>query len=46
MRSPARELDDWNEVLKAEKRKKDGEAEEKNGCRMPAGRLKGEAPPG
>ena len=40
------ELDDWNEVLKAEKRKKDGKEEEKNGCRMPAGRLKGEAPPG
>jgi hypothetical protein len=40
------ELDDWNEVLKAEKRKKDGKEKEKNGCRMPAGRLKGEAPPG
>ena len=40
------ELDDWNEVLKAEKRKKDGKEEDKNGCRMPAGCLKGEAPPG
>jgi len=40
------ELDDWNEVLKAEKRKRDEKEEEKNGCRMPAGRLKGEASPG
>lgn len=40
------ELDDWNEVLKAEKRKRDEKKEEKNGCRMPAGRLKGEASPG
>lgn len=40
------EMDDWNEVLKAEKRKRDEKKEEKNGCRIPAGRLKGEAPPG
>ena len=41
------ELEDWNEVLKAKRRrKKDGREEERDGCRMPAGRLKGEAPPG
>lgn len=40
------ELEDWNEVLKAKSRNKDGREEERDGCRMPAGRLKGEAPPG
>ena len=40
------ELEDWNEDLKAKCRKKDGREEEKDGCRMPAVRLKGEAPPG
>ena len=39
-------LEDWNEDLKAKCRKKDGREEEKDGCRMPAVRLKGEAPPG
>jgi hypothetical protein len=39
-------LEDWNEVLKARRRRKDGREEEKDGCRMPAVRLKGEAPPG
>ena len=38
------ELEDWNEVLKAGRRRKDGKKED--GCRMPAVRLKGEAPPG
>ncbi|UES41956.1 DUF3991 and toprim domain-containing protein [Roseibium aggregatum] len=40
------ELDDWNEDLKAQRRKKNGREEERGGCRMPAVRLKGEAPPG
>lgn len=40
------ELEDWNEDLKAKRRKKDGREEERDGCRMPAVRLKGEAPPG
>ena len=40
------ELEDWNEVLKAKRRRKDGKEEERDGCRMPAVRLKGEAPPG
>jgi Protein of unknown function (DUF3991)/Toprim-like len=40
------ELEDWNEDLKAKRRNKDGREEEKDGCRMPAVRLKGEAPPG
>ena len=40
------ELEDWNEDLKAKRRKKDGREKEKDGCRMPAVRLKGEAPPG
>ena len=40
------ELEDWNEDLKAKRRKKDGGEEGKDGCRMPAVRLKGEAPPG
>ena len=40
------ELEDWNEDLTAKSRKKDGREEEKDGCRMPAVRLKGEAPPG
>ncbi|MFC3727071.1 DUF3991 and toprim domain-containing protein [Neoaquamicrobium sediminum] len=40
------ELEDWNEDLKAKRRKKDGREEERGGCRMPAVRLKGEAPPG
>ncbi|MEZ4533345.1 MAG: DUF3991 and toprim domain-containing protein [Thermomicrobiales bacterium] len=40
------ELEDWNEDLKAKRRKKDGREEERDGCRMPAGRVKGEAPPG
>lgn len=40
------ELEDWNEDLKAKRRNKDGREEERDGCRMPAGRLKGEAPPG
>ena len=37
-------LEDWNEDLKARRRRKDGKKED--GCRMPAVRLKGEAPPG
>ena len=40
------ELEDWNEDLKAKRRMKDGREEERDGCRMPAVRLKGEAPPG
>ena len=40
------ELEDWNEDLKAKRRKKDGREEERDGCRIPAARLKGEAPPG
>jgi hypothetical protein len=40
------ELEDWNEDLKAKRRRKDGREEERDGCRMPAVRLKGEAPPG
>lgn len=40
------ELEDWNEDLKAKRKKKDGREEERGGCRMPAVRLKGEAPPG
>ncbi len=40
------ELEDWNEDLKVKRRKKDGREEEGDGCRMPAVRLKGEAPPG
>ena len=40
------ELEDWNEDLKAKRRKKDGREEQGDGCRMPAVRLKGEAPPG
>lgn len=40
------ELEDWNEDLKARRRRKDGREEERDGCRMPAVRLKGEAPPG
>jgi hypothetical protein len=43
---PRPEREDWNEDLKAKRRKKDGSEEEKDGCRMLAGRLKGEAPPG
>ena len=40
------ELEDWNEDLTAKSRKKDGREEERDGCRIPAARLKGEAPPG
>lgn len=40
------ELEDWNEDLKAKRRRMDGREEENDGCRMPAVRLKGEAPPG
>ncbi|EIM72738.1 hypothetical protein A33O_18889 [Nitratireductor aquibiodomus RA22] len=40
------ELEDWNEDLKAKRKRKDGREEERDGCRMPAVRLKGEAPPG
>jgi hypothetical protein len=40
------EQEDWNEGLKAKRRRRDGRDEVKDGCRMPAGRLKGEAPPG
>jgi hypothetical protein len=40
------ELEDWNEDLKAKRRKKDGREKERDGCRMPAVRLKGDAPPG
>jgi hypothetical protein len=40
------ELEDWNEDLKAKRRRKDAREEERDGCRMPAVRLKGEAPPG
>ena len=40
------DLEDWNEDLKARTRKKSGREEKRDGCRMPAVRLKGEAPPG
>jgi hypothetical protein len=40
------ELEDWNEDLKAKKRRKEGREEGNDGCRMPAVHLKGEAPPG
>lgn len=40
------ELEDWNEDLKATRRRQDGREGERDGCRMPAVRLKGEAPPG
>ncbi|WP_127524544.1 DUF3991 and toprim domain-containing protein [Mesorhizobium sp. Z1-4] len=40
------ELEDWNEDLKAKRRKKHEREEVRDGCRMPAVRLKGEAPPG
>ncbi|WP_420406547.1 DUF3991 and toprim domain-containing protein [Hoeflea sp.] len=40
------ELEDWNQVLRETVRKKKEKGEGRKPCRMPATRLKGEAPPG